>query len=330
LPGVQPKARPLITNQHIDEDECIMTKPKDFQPHKFARLFPPISDADLKTLAADIKSNGLQEPITIFEDAILDGVNRLKACLIAGVDPTFVPYRGDDPLAFVLSANLHRRHLDASQRAMIASKLATMKQGERTNPKHANLQVSRKTAAARLNVSERSVASAAVVQEHGTPDLIEAVEQGKMAVSTAADLAREPSTKTKPKASTNKSVKSVKSMPKPPAAGKQVTNTPRSVDDNEYSLLSHRHKQTLAKIETLEVQWQIVHLQREIDVLGIARMVRIWHRAHRDEIEAEGHAALMHSLQMMANELLDVAQYIDGRASSYDDTEFNDDTTTKH
>ena len=77
-------------------------------------------------LAADIKANGLQEPITIFEDAILDGVNRHKAYLIAGVEPTFVPYRGDDLWSFVLSANLHRRHLDASQRAMVATKLANI------------------------------------------------------------------------------------------------------------------------------------------------------------------------------------------------------------
>jgi hypothetical protein len=70
-------------------------------------LFPPLSEADIQELAADIKANGLENAITIFEDAILDGVNRHKACLIAGVEPTLVPYRSDDPLAFVLSSNLH-------------------------------------------------------------------------------------------------------------------------------------------------------------------------------------------------------------------------------
>ena len=68
------------------------------QPHPLAELFPPMSEADIQELAADIKANGLENAITIFEDAILDGVNRHKAYLIAGVEPTFVPYRGDDVL----------------------------------------------------------------------------------------------------------------------------------------------------------------------------------------------------------------------------------------
>ncbi len=108
-------------------------------------------------------------------------MNRHKACQIAGVDPTFVPYRGDNPLAFVLSANLLRRHLDPNQRAMVASKLANMRQGERTDlePSAPVQKVSRKAAAAALKVSERSVASAAVVNEHGAPELIAAVEAGR-------------------------------------------------------------------------------------------------------------------------------------------------------
>ena len=39
-------------------------------------------------------------------------------------------------------------------------------------------------AAAALNVSKRSVQSARVVLDHGTPELIKAVEQGQLPVST--------------------------------------------------------------------------------------------------------------------------------------------------
>lgn len=47
-------------------------------------------------------------------------------------------------------------------------------------------------AAARVNVAERSVRSARAVIEHASAEVIRAVEQGKLAVSAAADLAKLP------------------------------------------------------------------------------------------------------------------------------------------
>ena len=164
------------------------TKLEPLQPHEYASLFPPMSDEDFKSLIADMKRHGLREPIVVFQDRILDGVHRDKACVLAGIKPTYRSFQGDDPLAYVVSANLHRRHLDTGQRAMIASKIATLKPGRRG--KDANLQVSRKDAAAALSFSERSVADASVVMEHGAPGLIKIAEKGDIPISTAADLAR--------------------------------------------------------------------------------------------------------------------------------------------
>ena len=67
-----------------------------------------------------------REPIVLFEGAILDGRNRYRACMAAGVDPRFEIYDGNDPLAYVISLNLKRRHLDESQRAMVAAKIANI------------------------------------------------------------------------------------------------------------------------------------------------------------------------------------------------------------
>src|SRR5262249_45051901 len=91
--------------------------------HPAADVFPLIPAAEFYQLVDDIKANGLQEPIVVHEGKILDGRNRYLASLEAGVEPTFAPFRGDDPVAFVISANLRRRHLDESQRAMVAAKL---------------------------------------------------------------------------------------------------------------------------------------------------------------------------------------------------------------
>jgi hypothetical protein len=91
------------------------------------------------------------------------------------------------PLEYVISLNLKRRHLDESQRAWVASRIETMKQGR--PEKDANLHVSRSDAASMLNVSERSVASAARVRDDGDETLKEAVAQGRVKVSTADDIA---------------------------------------------------------------------------------------------------------------------------------------------
>jgi ParB-like chromosome segregation protein Spo0J len=157
--------------------------------HPLADIFPLVEGAEFDELAADIKAHGLHEPIVLFEDKVLDGRNRLRACTAAAVEPTFTAYTGDDPIAYVVSLNLRRRHLNESQRAMVAAKLATLKDGQRADLVE-GLPIGR--ASELLNVGERSVARAREVQEHGAPELVHAVERGKLSVSAAADIASEP------------------------------------------------------------------------------------------------------------------------------------------
>lgn len=163
----------------------------ELEPHPYALLFPRIEGAAREELKADIEANGVIEPIVLHPDGrILDGTNRYAIVREVGAAFATRTYTGDDPLQFVLSANLHRRHLEPGQRAMIADSLANMPQGR--PGKAATLQVKRADAAALLNVSERSVASAAVVREHGAAELRAAVERGHIPVSTAAAIASEP------------------------------------------------------------------------------------------------------------------------------------------
>jgi hypothetical protein len=103
--------------------------------HPAAKLFPEMGEDELQALAADIR-NGLREHITLYQDpdlglCVLDGRNRLNALELLGE----VPLDGNgrptarchiqkarasfDPLAFVLSKNLHRRHLTPDGRSEV-------------------------------------------------------------------------------------------------------------------------------------------------------------------------------------------------------------------
>ena len=94
----------------------------DYAFHEVASLFPLMGEDDLSTLAEDIKTNGLQIPIELFEGKILDGRNRQTACLLAGIAPDYVEVDPDDPVEYVWSLNRERRHLDQSQLAMVGAR----------------------------------------------------------------------------------------------------------------------------------------------------------------------------------------------------------------
>lgn len=109
------------------------------------------------------------------------------------MEPFFEDFEGDDPVSFVVSLNLHRRHLNESQRAMVAAKIATLPRG--ANQHTQDRPIGRSTqsdAASVLSVGERSVRRAREVLEKGTHDLVQAVERGSLAVSAAAEVARMP------------------------------------------------------------------------------------------------------------------------------------------
>jgi N6-adenosine-specific RNA methylase IME4 len=157
--------------------------------HPLADVFPLIEGDEFEALVADIAAHGQRQKIVMLDGKILDGRNRYRACLAAKVKPRFEPYAGSDPVGFVVSCNLRRRHLDSSQRAIAAAKLATLVRGRRGKGVAG---LSAAQAAELLNVSTRSVGAATVVRNKGAAELRAEVEAGRLPVSVAATLAELP------------------------------------------------------------------------------------------------------------------------------------------
>jgi len=165
--------------------------PKQPAPeHEYAKLFPLLDGEARQRLVDDIRANGVLEPIVFLDGYILDGRNRYYAARELLIEYPRVDYDGDDPLAFVISRNMHRRHLTESQRAAAAAKIAKLP--PHRPEKGANLHPSVEQAADMMNVSERSVQTAKKVIERGAPQLVAAVDAGKVSVSAAAKVAELP------------------------------------------------------------------------------------------------------------------------------------------
>lgn len=166
--------------------------------HELANLFPMMSEEEMKALRQDMRENGyrVQYPVLLYEGKILDGRNRYAAANAEGIEPIYGDYQGDNALQFVISANLHRRHLNETQRGVVAGKIANISKtdtlGNLQNSRTANLQSEKTTqtqAAEMLNVSPRTVATVKKI-EREAPDLVEKMERGEITAHKAMKTLR--------------------------------------------------------------------------------------------------------------------------------------------
>ena len=94
--------------------------------HPVASKFPLLSEEEATDLRESIKQYGQREPITVTKDKVLiDGRNRLLACVALGVDPAVEIVGGteEELIQLIVDENILRRHLTTSQRASLAAEL---------------------------------------------------------------------------------------------------------------------------------------------------------------------------------------------------------------
>lgn len=159
-----------------------------FEPHPYADLFPMMDSEQWEEFKRDIAANGVREKIIMHEGKILDGRNRYKAAEELDVPYGCEIYHDDDPLGYVISRNMHRRHLTDAQRASIAAEIANLPMGANQHTVKEGKQVcapSVKKAAQMMNVTPRSVTSAKKIQREEFLEVVKKVKAGKMSQNAA-------------------------------------------------------------------------------------------------------------------------------------------------
>ena len=176
-----------------------------YELHPLCTLFPRVAGAEFEALVSDIKAHGLRQPIVLHDGMILDGGNRYRACVEAGVEPVFTEFDGGNLVSFVLSANLHRRHMTAPQQAAIVAsaqnwaQAQTVGRPEKCAPGSTFLDTTEKRAAqsgASVATQRRADAVAKADPElaakvaHGAVSLPQAVEQVAPQLASRSKSAR--------------------------------------------------------------------------------------------------------------------------------------------
>ncbi len=187
--------------------------------HPITNIFPMMGEEEFNDLVEDIRKHGLREPIWTRKGRIIDGRNRYLACTKAGVEPQFREWNGEGSLIeFVVSLNLHRRHLSQSQKAMVSENMLPFLEEEAKERKieagklygrggHSKeeLKVRQKIAypidkdankstahAAKMTGTNRQYVSDAKKIKQKSPEIAEKVVEGKLSIPEAKLLIKQP------------------------------------------------------------------------------------------------------------------------------------------
>lgn len=105
--------------------------------HPYAEEWEPLPDEEMAEMALSVLENGLRRPIELdAQGRLVDGRQRLEACRIAGVEPTFTVLEwlvtDEEISAYVADSNAHRRHVSQS-RVWMQKGIDLKRQGKRRN-----------------------------------------------------------------------------------------------------------------------------------------------------------------------------------------------------
>ena len=162
-----------------------------YERHPLSAAFPDMDPEEFQDLLSSIKIHGQREPITLFENKILDGWHRYQACQKLEISPATYEFDGEDPVSYVIDLNLNRRHLSPSQKALaVVSCNSWRGVGKPVIPPRGGINcrqddISATDMAKRAGVGTRTIERAKQVVNTGDQETIEKVRKGAISLSQA-------------------------------------------------------------------------------------------------------------------------------------------------
>ncbi len=249
------------------------------QQHPLSAAFPAMTEEELEALAEDIKKNGQRDPGVLYEGMVLDGWHRYLAAQRAGTRFHATSFEGSDPISFVLSKNLLRRHLSASQRAGCIVAAHNWKQTGRPGKSAAAADFSTKQLAEQAEVSERTISHAKAAHSAG---LGEAVREGSVSAERAAQIAKLPKAKRE---------RALKEPGTPKPKGDDAKTRAELIDlQGKYADLLEKNaelKDSLAEMADLAASAKAFEEKAELKEMQVLRVELRSCKRRRDELMAE-------------------------------------------
>jgi len=155
---------------------------------------PDMDDEQFNDLVEDIRKNGQLVPIWKCGDEIIDGRKRSRACSILGIAVKAVDVSSDrNGHEISYSLNILRTHYTVTQRAMFASKRATLKKGDVKSQSVSEFgDRSIRQVAKEAGVQPSQISLAKLVRREGIPEVIGAVEAGAISLHAAEQIVDAP------------------------------------------------------------------------------------------------------------------------------------------
>ena len=194
----------------------------DWLVHPAADLFPMMSGAEWDAFVDDVKANGIINHLIYWVDSdgvmwLIDGRNRAKAAEALKLKMPSKEWKGDDPVSWIISQNLHRRHLTPTQRSIVSQGVeghfkkqaeARHREGSRkgglsdvtTTPNKATQKLGEPSdrhdreaeaqAAKLLGISRETHRQGKKVVKDGVPGLVDMCRQGEVSVAVASEVSK--------------------------------------------------------------------------------------------------------------------------------------------
>lgn len=182
-------------------EQVIYKNPNVLVPHPEADLIPSMRTREYEDLLEDVRLRGLQVPLDVRENTVLDGRHRLAIAKLVGLSsvPTReIVLKHDTPMGYMFRMAVLRRHLNDDQRAALAAlwkRECARPRGRPPSGKkdHDGVIIPDKAPASEatrlFNVPRRKVDDATYLL-HNDPDRLAAVHKGDLRLREAMRVAR--------------------------------------------------------------------------------------------------------------------------------------------